>query len=148
MLPAKYVVQIVCPRGSDIHPGGCSFLLFSAVARKTWQWVGVRNEAEARACVLSRLRRRVGLVVVREMARHRLRRVPYIGVPRHIVEERMQPFHLRAIERGGGAAVSAADFYAFQQRQGACRGAATPRERRAAARRHRLGSDPARSDAT
>ena len=44
---------------------------------------------------------------------------PYIGVPRHIVEERMQPFHLRAIERGGGAAVSAADFYAFQQRQGA-----------------------------
>ena len=65
------------------------------MARKTWQWVGVRNEAEARACVLSRLRRRVGLVVVREMARHRLRRVPYIGVPRHIVEERMQPFHLR-----------------------------------------------------
>ena len=91
----------------------------TAVARKTWQWVGARNEAEARACVLSRLRRRVGLVVVREMARHRLRRVPYIGVPRHIVEERMQPFHLRAIERGGGAAVSAADFYAFQQRQGA-----------------------------
>ena len=91
----------------------------TAVARKTWQWVVARNEAEARACVLSRLRRRVGLVVVREMARHRLRRVPYIGVPRHIVEERMQPFHLRAIERGGGAAVSAADFYAFQQRQGA-----------------------------
>ena len=100
----------------------------TAVARKTWQWVGARNEAEARACVLSRLRRRVGLVVVREMARHRQRRVPYIGVPRH-VEERMQPFHLRAIERGGGAAVSAADFYtyihmyadfyAFQQRQGA-----------------------------
>ena len=57
----------------------------------------------------------------------------------------MQPFHLRAIERGGGAAVSAADFYAFQQRQGAW--AATPRERRAAARRHRLGGDPARPDA-
>ena len=37
----------------------------------------------------------------------------------HTVEERMQPFHLRAIERGSGAAVSAADFYAFQQRQGA-----------------------------
>ena len=80
----------------------------TAVARKTWQWVGARNEAEARACVLSRLRRRVGLVVVREMARHRLRRVPYIGVPRHIVEERMQPFHLRAIERGGGAALNGA----------------------------------------
>ena len=90
---------------------------------KTYRLHGLQPEVllggEARACVLSRLRRRVGLVVVREMARHRLRRVPYIGVPRHIVEERMQPFHLRAIERGGGAAVSAADFYAFQQRQGA-----------------------------
>ena len=43
-----------------------------------------------------------------------LRLHPYIDEPRHIVEERMQPFHLLAIERGGGAAVSAADFYAFQ----------------------------------
>ena len=115
------------------------------MARKTWQWVGARNEAEARACVLSRVRRRVGLVVAREMARHRLRRVPYIGVPRHIVKERMQPFHLRAIERGGGAAVSDADFYAFQRRRGAWgAGAATPRERREATRQHRLGGDPAR----
>ena len=34
----------------------------------------------------------------------------------------MQPFHQRCcapIEQRGGAAVSAADFYAFQQRQGA-----------------------------
>ena len=38
-----------------------------------------------------------------------LRLHPYIDEPRHIVEERMQPFHLLAIERGGGAAVSAAD---------------------------------------
>ena len=86
---------------------------------QVWQWVGARNEAEARACVLSPLRRRVGLVVVGEMARHRLRRVPDIGVPRHIVEERMQPFHLPAIDRGAGAAVAAGDFYALQQRQGA-----------------------------
>ena len=71
----------VCSSGS----GADHLLDATAVARKTWQWVGARNEAEARACVLSRLRRRVGLVVVREMARHRLRRVPYIGVPRHIV---------------------------------------------------------------
>ena len=45
------------------------------------------------------------------MARQRLRRVPYIGVPRAVVENRMQPFHLRAIERGGGAVVAARDFY-------------------------------------
>ena len=31
----------------------------------------------------------------------------------------MQPFHLRAIERGGGAVVAARDFYAFQQQRGA-----------------------------
>ena len=41
------------------------------------------------------------------------------GLHSRSVEERMQPFHLRAVEWGGGAAVSAADFYAFQQRQGA-----------------------------
>ena len=53
------------------------------------------------------------------------------------VKERMLPFHLRAIERGGGAAVSAADFYTFQQRQG--RGAATPRDR-VSGRRPRAGT--------
>ena len=45
----------------------------------------------------------------------------------------MQPFHLRAIERGGGAAVLAADFYAFQQRQGAWVG---PRRRVSGGRPH------------
>ena len=119
----------------------------TAVARKTWQWVGARNEAEARACVLSRLRRRVGLVVVREMARHRLRRVPYIGVPRHIVEERMQPFHLCA-PSSGAAARRCRPPTSTPSSSGRGRGAATPRERRAAARRHRLGGDPARPDAT
>ena len=42
----------------------------------------MRNEAEARACVLSRLRRRVGLVVVREMARHRWRHTQLVGLTR------------------------------------------------------------------
>ena len=32
----------------------------------------------------------VGLVICREFARHRIRRVPYIGVPRAVVERRMQ----------------------------------------------------------
>jgi hypothetical protein len=34
--------------------------------------------------------RRLGLVICREFARHRIRRVPYIGVPRAVVERRMQ----------------------------------------------------------
>ena len=48
-----------------------------------------------------------------------LRRVPYIGVPRALVQDRMQLFRLRDIERGGGAVVAARDFYAFQQQRGA-----------------------------
>ena len=32
----------------------------------------------------------LGLVICREFARHRIRRVPYIGVPRAVVERRMQ----------------------------------------------------------
>ena len=64
-------------------------------------------------------RTRLGLITVREMARHRLRRIPYIGVPRALVQDRMQLFRLRDIERGGGAVVAARDFYAFQQQRGA-----------------------------
>ena len=42
----------------------------------------------------------------------------------------MQPFHLRAIERGGGAVVAARDFYAFQQgSSSAGRGGVTPARR-------------------
>ena len=36
------------------------------------------------------MRRRVGLVICRKFARHRIRRVPYIGVPRAVVEQRIQ----------------------------------------------------------
>ena len=89
------------------------------MARKQWQWLGARSESEARAAIVSKLRPRLGLITVREMARHRLRRVPYIGVPRALVQDRMQLFRLRDIERGGGAVVAARDFYAFQQQRGA-----------------------------
>ena len=61
------------------------------------------------------LRRRLGLVICREFARHRIRRVPYIGVPRAVVERRTQRGQLI-----GGAQAQAplyvpyADFYQFQ----------------------------------
>ena len=56
-----------------------------------------------------------GLVICREFARHRIRRVPYIGVPRAVVERRTQRGQLI-----GGAQAQAplyvpyADFYQFQ----------------------------------
>ena len=50
------------------------------MARKQWQWLGARNENEAHAAIISTLRTRLGLITVREMARHRLRRVCFVGV--------------------------------------------------------------------
>ena len=51
---------------------------------------GARTQEEARSFIVSSLRRRLGLVICREFARHRIRRVPYIGVPRGpaVVERR------------------------------------------------------------
>ena len=43
--------------------------------------MGARTQEEARSFIVSSLRRRLGLVICREFARHRIRRVPYIGVP-------------------------------------------------------------------
>ena len=57
----------------------------AAVARH-----GGAHAEEARSFIVSSLRRRLGLVICREFARHRIRRVPYIGVPRAVVERRMQ----------------------------------------------------------
>ena len=51
-----------------------------------------RTQEEARSFIVSSLRRRLGLAICRELARHThcIRRVPYIGVPRAVVERRMQ----------------------------------------------------------
>ena len=57
--------------------------------------MGARTESEARSFYVARLRRRMGVAAVREFARHRLRRVPYVGVPRAVVEQRMQREALR-----------------------------------------------------
>ena len=55
------------------------------LARRQWRGFGSRTQAEARGFFIQRLRRRLGLIVGREMARHRLRRIPFIGVPRAAV---------------------------------------------------------------
>ena len=57
----------------------------------------------------------MGLVICRKFARHRIRRVPYIGVPRAVVEQRIQRGQLI-----GGPQVRVplyvpyADFYQYQ----------------------------------
>ena len=52
-----------------------------SLANKNWRALGARSAQEARGFVAAAVKRRLGLTVAREMARHRLRRVPAIGVP-------------------------------------------------------------------
>ena len=61
----------------------------TGLAAREWRDMGARTQEEARSFIVSSLRRRLGLVICREFARHRIRRVPYIGVPRAVVERRM-----------------------------------------------------------
>ena len=59
------------------------------VAARRWRDIGARTQAEARSYFMQRFRRRLALIVGREMARHRLRRIPLIGVPRATVRSRI-----------------------------------------------------------
>lgn len=57
-------------------------------AERRWRRHGARTLAEAVSALTADVRRHVGIVAVREMARHRLRRVQWVGVPRSAVEAR------------------------------------------------------------
>ena len=59
----------------------------------------------------------MGVATVREFARHRLHRVPYVGVPRAVVEQRMQRGRCVRNRYGAGDPLAEppyADFFAFQ----------------------------------
>jgi hypothetical protein len=60
------------------------------LATRQWRDMEARTQEEARSFIVSSLRQRLGLVICREFARQLTRRVPYIGVPRAVVERRMQ----------------------------------------------------------
>ena len=80
-------------------------------ARQSWRRYGARSESEAYGFFVAALRRRVGVFVAREMARHRLRRVPFVGVPRDLLTAYAgQP---QAVARDD-AQIIAHDFYSFQ----------------------------------
>ena len=100
---------------ADVH----SLLNFAAaeLARRRWQVLGSRNEAEAKSFLSAALRRRLGLVVAREFARHRLNRLVYVGATPDAVRDRV-----RRGARGrrmldgddDGVAVGIDDFYLYQ----------------------------------
>jgi hypothetical protein len=90
----------------------------SAQARRVWRRWGSRTESEARGVIMATLRRAMGVFVSREFARHRLRRIPMVGVPRAVLDARRGRSYggavMRAGVRMGQGAVSAQDFFAFQ----------------------------------
>ena len=51
-------------------------------ARAQWRRYGARSEAEAYGFFVASLRRMLGVFVAREFARHRLRRLPFVGMTR------------------------------------------------------------------
>ena len=51
-------------------------------ARAHWRRYGARSEAEAYSFFVASLRRMLGVFVARELARHRLRRLPFVGMTR------------------------------------------------------------------
>jgi hypothetical protein len=96
---------------TDVHD------LLSQAARRmadnTWEAAGAIGPNEMYAFYMQQMRKRIGMASVLAMARHRLNRVPAIGVPRQAIEQHMQ----RARAQVRGRDVSSSDlteFYAFQ----------------------------------
>ena len=97
----------------DVHE------LLEQAARKAaagaWQVTGLRTEDEMYSYYLRHFRRRMGMASVLAMARHRLSRVPLIGVPRQAVEQHMR--RARARVHGHGRELNTNDlteFFAYQ----------------------------------
>jgi hypothetical protein len=82
---------------ADVH--ALLSMAAEAQAEQLWRAAGARTASEMRAILISRMRRRVGLGAVQAMARHRLARVPYVGVSRAVVQARAQ----RRAQPGPGA---------------------------------------------
>ena len=79
-------------------------------ASRHWREFGCRSPEEARSIFVALLRRRLGCFVVREMARHRLRRLPYVGATHAAVAAR----GTRNDVPGDGGGVRPDDFYAYR----------------------------------
>ena len=84
--------------------------------------VGARSRAEAHAAALQFYRRRLGVIFARAFARHRLRRIPFVGLPRHVVirqrdlARRAQHEGVsRRLTLGAGLDFSPEVLYHFQQ---------------------------------
>ena len=74
---------LVAGQYSEVSPDVHTLIKISAqgIADKQWRVLGAPSAKEVRGFVTSAITRRLQLFTAREMARHRLHRVPLIGVP-------------------------------------------------------------------
>ena len=85
------------------------------MARRRWRAVGARGYDEARAFYIHALRRRLGVAAVRELARHRIRRAPFVGASRAQVRAHVERRAARAAGGGGlPDAVLPTEFWVYQ----------------------------------
>ena len=68
---------------------------------------------EARAVFVALYRRRLGCFVSREMARHRLRRLPFVGATRAQVRARGRRGDAQLGSGADGGGVRPEDYYAY-----------------------------------
>ena len=97
--------------------GGAEQAVARLRARREWRALGARTEAEAYGAIVAGLRRFVGVASMREFARHRLRRLPLVGVPRAVIDARRQALQggrLAVVQGGAERPFAAQDFYASQ----------------------------------
>ena len=93
---------------ADVH--ALLALAATAQAEQLWRAAGARTATEMRAFLISKARRRLGMAVVQAMARHRLARVPFVGVSRAVVQARAQR-RQQGAGAGGGWVFDAQDVF-------------------------------------
>ena len=84
------------------------------LARLKWRRYGARSPEEAYACFVAVNRRALGVAVVREFARHRLRRLAFVGMTVAQVREARDEVHTPQVSRGVFGPEEA-DFFRFLQ---------------------------------
>ena len=83
-------------------------------ARQTWRGFGAHTEEEAYGYWVQQFRRLMGVTIVREFARLRIRRVPFLGVPREFVRDRARG--RRVVQEVPAHGRHAGDFFGHQGR--------------------------------
>ena len=92
-------------------------LAATSSAQARWRVLGARNMTEARGYILTTYQRRLALASAREFARHRVHRLPFIGVPRAAIGQHRIVHGAPGLGGGGPVAhqIRAVDFFAHQR---------------------------------